>query len=443
VSEDLFADTTPTAAAPAADTAAAPLAERLRPQRLAAVVGQDAALAPEGALGAMVRAGRLRSLVLWGPAGCGKTTIARLLVRETEGQLLFLSAVTAGVADLRKTFEAADKLRRAGEQPVLFIDEIHRFNKAQQDGLLARVEDGTITLVGATTENPSFALTSALLSRLEVVVLEALDQAALGVLVDRAEELLGRTLSLTPAARTALTALADGDGRYLATLIEALLEREPDAPLDERGLLDRLQRRRPRYDRDQDQHFNLISALHKAVRGSDPDAALYWLCRMLEAGEDPRYLARRLVRMASEDVGLADPDALPATLAAAQAYERLGSPEGELALAQATVHLATAPKSNAVYAAYKEARAAAREAGSLPPKPVSVNAPTKLMRELGYAEGYAYDHDAPGGFAGQDHFPVGLERRTFYRPVERGAEAPIARRLADWEAIRRGLEDQT
>ncbi len=409
--------------------------------RSADVVGQDAALAPEGALGAMVRAGRLRSLVLWGPAGCGKTTIARLLVRETGGHLLFLSAVTAGVADLRRTFEAADKLRHAGEQPVLFIDEIHRFNKAQQDGLLARVEDGTITLVGATTENPSFALTSALLSRLEVVVLEALDPAALGVLVDRAADLLGRAMPLTAEARTALTALADGDGRYLATLIEALLEREPEAPLDERGLLARLQRRRPRYDRDQDQHFNLISALHKAVRGSDPDAALYWLCRMLEAGEDPRYLARRLVRMASEDIGLADPDALPATLAAAQAYERLGSPEGELALAQATVHLAAAPKSNAVHTAYEEARAAAREAGSLPPKPVSVNAPTRLMRELGHAAGYAYDHDAPGGFAGQDHFPVGLERRRFYRPVERGGEAPIARRLAEWESLRQGVED--
>ncbi len=441
MSGDLFADTTAAAAAPATGTAPAPLAERLRPQRLADVVGQDAALAPEGALGAMVRAGRLRSLVLWGPAGCGKTTIARLLVRETGGHLLFLSAVTAGVADLRRTFEAADKLRHAGEQPVLFIDEIHRFNKAQQDGLLARVEDGTITLVGATTENPSFALTSALLSRLEVVVLEALDPAALGVLVDRAADLLGRAMPLTAEARTALTALADGDGRYLATLIEALLEREPEAPLDERGLLARLQRRRPRYDRDQDQHFNLISALHKAVRGSDPDAALYWLCRMLEAGEDPRYLARRLVRMASEDIGLADPDALPATLAAAQAYERLGSPEGELALAQATVHLAAAPKSNAVHTAYEEARAAAREAGSLPPKPVSVNAPTRLMRELGHAAGYAYDHDAPGGFAGQDHFPVGLERRRFYRPVERGGEAPIARRLAEWESLRQGVED--
>ena len=441
MSGDLFADTTAAAAAPATGTAPAPLAQRLRPQRLADVVGQDAALAPEGALGAMVRAGRLRSLVLWGPAGCGKTTIARLLVRETGGHLLFLSAVTAGVADLRRTFEAADKLRHAGEQPVLFIDEIHRFNKAQQDGLLARVEDGTITLVGATTENPSFALTSALLSRLEVVVLEALDPAALGVLVDRAADLLGRAMPLTAEARTALTALADGDGRYLATLIEALLEREPEAPLDERGLLARLQRRRPRYDRDQDQHFNLISALHKAVRGSDPDAALYWLCRMLEAGEDPRYLARRLVRMASEDIGLADPDALPATLAAAQAYERLGSPEGELALAQATVHLAAAPKSNAVHTAYEEARAAAREAGSLPPKPVSVNAPTRLMRELGHAAGYAYDHDAPGGFAGQDHFPVGLERRRFYRPVERGGEAPIARRLAEWESLRQGVED--
>ena len=446
MSGDLFADPAPDvtvdrAERTAARTGSTPLAERLRPRQLSDVVGQDAALAPTGALGAMVRAGRLRSLVLWGPPGCGKTTLARLLVRETGGHLLFLSAVTAGVAELRKTFEAADRLRRAEAHPVLFIDEIHRFNKAQQDGLLARVEDGTITLLGATTENPSFALTSALISRLEVVVLEALDAAALDVLVDRAEALVGRRLPLTDDARVALTALADGDGRYLATLIEALLEREPDAPLDEPGLLARLQRRRPRYDRDQDQHFNLISALHKAVRGSDPDAALYWLARMLEAGEDPRYLARRLVRMASEDIGLADPYALPATLAAAEAYERLGSPEGELALAQVTVHLATAPKSNALYTAYKEARAAAREAGSLPPKPMSVNAPTRLMRELGYAGGYAYDHDAPGGCAGQDHFPAGLARRRFYRPVERGAEEPIARRLAEWEALRGDVED--
>jgi len=437
--EDLFADGAPPAAREdRSGTVTPPLAERLRPTRLAEVVGQDQALRSDGALGAMVHAGRLRSLVLWGPPGCGKTTLARLLVREVGGQLLALSAVTAGVADLRRTFEAADKLRRGGAQPVLFIDEIHRFNKAQQDGLLAQVEDGTITLIGATTENPSFALTSALLSRLEVVVLEPLDDAALDALLDRAEALLERALPLTDEARATLTALADGDGRYLATLVEALLEREPEAPLDERGLLERLARRRPRYDRDQDQHFNLISALHKAVRGSDPDAALYWLCRMLEAGEDPRYLARRLVRMASEDIGLADPDALPATLAAAEAYERLGSPEGELALAQATVHLAAAPKSNAVYTAYKAARATAREAGSLPPKPFSVNAPTRLMRELGYAEGYRYDHDAPDGFAAQDHFPLGLARRTFYRPTTRGAEATIAERLAALEARRAG-----
>jgi len=435
MSEDLFADAAEPAP-PQASGASTPLAERLRPQRLADIVGQAAILAPTGALGAMVRAGRLRSLVLWGPPGCGKTTVARLLVRETGGRLLFLSAVTAGVAELRKTFEAADKQRRGGAQPVLFIDEIHRFNKAQQDGLLARVEDGTITLIGATTENPSFALTSALLSRLEAVVLAPLDLPALEVLLERAEALLNRTLPLTAEARAALVALADGDGRYLATLVEALLEREPDRALDERDLLDRLARRRPRYDRDQDQHYNLISALHKAVRGSDVDAALYWLCRMLEAGEDPRYLARRIVRMASEDIGLADPTALPACLAAAEAFERLGSPEGELALAQAVVHVATAPKSNAVYAAYTAARAAAREAGSLPPQPISVNAPTRLMRDLGYGSGYRYDHDAPDGFAGQDHFPLGLARRRFYRPTRRGGEAAIAERVAAWDARR-------
>ncbi len=426
MSGDLFAGEP---APPQAVDDTAPLAERLRPSRLADVLGQDAVLAPGGALGAMVKAGRLRSLVLWGPPGCGKTTLARLLVRETGGHLLFLSAVTAGVAELRKTFAAADRLRAAGQRPLLFIDEIHRFNRAQQDGLLARVEDGTITLIGATTENPSFALTSALLSRLEVVVLQPLDDAALAELLARAEALIGRRLPLDDEARAALRTLADGDGRYLATLVEALLEREPEAPLDTPGLLQRLARRAPRYDRDQDQHFNLVSALHKAVRGSDPDAALYWLCRMLDAGEDPRYLARRLVRMASEDVGLADPAALPATLAAAEAYERLGSPEGELALAQATVHLAAAPKSNAVDVAYKEALAAAREAGSLPPRPWSVNAPTRMMRDLGYAQGYVYDHDAPDAFAGQDHFPVGLDRRRFYRPAGRGAEQAIAQRL--------------
>ncbi len=422
--------------APEADRKApvtgSPLAERLRPRRLDEVVGQDAPLAAEGALGAMVRAGRLRSLVLWGPPGCGKTTLARLLVDATGGRLLFLSAVTAGVADLRKTFETADRLRRARERPVLFIDEIHRFNKAQQDGLLARVEDGTITLVGATTENPSFALTSALLSRLEVVVLAPLSLAALEVLAARAEALLKVTLPLDPGARATLLALADGDGRYLATLIEALLERKPEGTLDEAALLERLAKRRPRYDRDQDQHFNLISALHKAVRGSDPDAALYWLCRMLDAGEDPRYLGRRLVRMASEDIGLADPTALPTTLAACEAFERLGSPEGELALAQATVHLATAEKSNAVYVAYKEAFATAREAGSLAPRPWSLNAPTRLMRDLGYAHGYRYDHDEADGFAAQDHFPEGLERRRFYRPAGRGREAVIAERLEHW-----------
>ncbi|MFW5679705.1 MAG: replication-associated recombination protein A [Pseudomonadota bacterium] len=422
--------------------ASAPLAERLRPRRLEDVVGQDHLFGEAGPLGAMIRAGRLRSLVLWGPPGCGKTTIARLLVEGVGGRLLFLSAVTAGVADLRRTFEEADRWRRAGSSPVLFIDEIHRFNRAQQDGLLARVEDGTLTLIGATTENPSFALTSALLSRLEVVVLQPLDERALDRLVTRAEGLLETPLPLEPAARRLLIDLADGDGRYLATLIEALRERRHEGRLDETELKALLQRRRPRYDRGQDQHFNLISALHKAVRASDPDASLYWLARMLDAGEDARYVARRLVRMASEDVGLADPDALPIALAAAEAFERLGSPEGELALAQATVHLATAPKSNAVYVAWKAAQETARDQGSLAPKPFSTNAPTRLMRDLGYGRDYAYDHDAPEGCAGQDHFPEGLARRAFYRPTDRGAEAAIGERLRRFQALRNARGDR-
>ncbi len=437
MSGDLFADTVATPPLPAA---LAPLAERLRPRALSDVVGQDALFGASGALGAMVDAGRLRSLVLWGPPGCGKTTIARLLVEAVGGRLSFLSAVTAGVADLRRTFDEADRWRRAGAQPVLFIDEIHRFNRAQQDGLLARVEDGTITLIGATTENPSFALTSALLSRLEVVVLAPLDLAALETLAARAEALLGTALPLEGEARALLLQLADGDGRYLATLIEALLERRPTAALDAAGLRALLQRRRPRYDRGQDQHFNLISALHKAVRASDPDAALYWLARMLDAGEDARYVARRLVRMASEDVGLADPQALPVALAAAEAFERLGAPEGELALAQATVHLAAAPKSNAAYVAWKAAQEAARSHGSLPPKPFSSNAPTALMRDLGFAAGYVYDHDAPEGCAGQDHFPEGLAREAFYRPTDRGAEAAIGERLRRFAALRAGSD---
>jgi putative ATPase len=438
--DDLFGATAPvTARGP---TGTAPLAERLRPTRLEDVLGQRAALSAEGPLGAMVRAGRLRSFVLWGPPGCGKTTIARLAAEAVGARLLLLSAVTAGVADLRRTFEEADRWRRAGAQPVLFIDELHRFNRAQQDGLLARVEDGSITLIGATTENPSFALTSALLSRLEVVVLQPLDEAALEALLARAEAMLGWPLPVDADARALLVRLADGDGRYLATLVEALVERAPERPLDEAGLKVLLQRRRPRYDRGQDQHFDLISALHKAVRASDPDAALYWLARMLDAGEDARYVARRLVRMASEDVGLADPTALPATLAAAQAFERLGAPEGELALAQATLHLATAPKSNRAYAAWKAALATARAHGSLAPKAFSVNAPTTLMKDLGRAADYAYDHDAAEGCAGQDHFPDGLARERFYRPTDRGTEAAIGQRLERFDAIRAAVRKE-
>ncbi len=422
-------------AAGLADEAPRPLADRLRPASLADVVGQDHILGPEGPVGRMLAAGRLASLVFWGPPGCGKTTIARLLAGAANLHFTALSAVFSGVADLRKVFAEAESRREAGRGTMLFVDEIHRFNRAQQDGFLPWVENGTVVLIGATTENPSFELNAALLSRAQVMVLRRLDEDGLETLLGRAEANLGGPLPLDDGARTALKALADGDGRYLLNLAE---EVAGGPLLDAAGLARTAQRRAPVYDKDREGHYNLISALHKSLRGSDPDAALYWLARMLDGGEDPRYIARRLVRFASEDVGLADPAALPAALAGWKAYERLGSPEGELALAQTVLHLATAPKSNAAYAAFGEAMRAARETGSLTPPMHSLNAPTRLMKDLGYGDGYAYNHDAPDAFAGRNYFPDGMARQQFYRPDGRGAEAKIAERLTAWARRRQG-----
>ncbi|MBW8269793.1 replication-associated recombination protein A [Caldovatus aquaticus] len=425
------------AAPPAPDDARRPLADRLRPRALEEVVGQDHLLGPEGALTRMLARGSLASLVLWGPPGTGKTTIARLLAERAGLAFVPLSAVFSGVADLKRAFDEARRRRAAGRGTLLFVDEIHRFNRAQQDGFLPVVEDGTVTLVGATTENPSFELNGALLSRCQVLVLRRLDDEALERLLARAEAATGRALPVDEAARAALRAMADGDGRYLLNMAEQLLALPEDQPpLDTAALSALLARRAALYDKDRDEHYNLISALHKSLRGSDPDAALYWLARMLQGGEDPRYIARRLTRFAAEDVGLADPTALPLAIAAWETYERLGSPEGELALAQLVVHLATAPRSNAVYAAFGAAMRAARETGSLMPPKHILNAPTRLMRELGYGRGYAYDHDEEEGFSGQDYFPEGMERQRFYRPSGRGAEAAIAERLRHWEALR-------
>ena len=413
-----------------------PLADRLRPTQLSEVVGQDHLLGPEAPIGRMLAQGRLASMVLWGPPGCGKTTIARLLAEQTDLVFEPLSAVFSGVADLRKVFASAKERRRMGQGTLLFIDEIHRFNRAQQDGFLPYVEDGTVILVGATTENPSFELNAALLSRAQVYVLRRLDEAALEELLRRAERESGAPLPLEPEARTALIAMADGDGRYLLNLAEELYALPEGAPLDTARLAEVVQKRAPVYDKGQESHYNLISALHKSLRGSDTDAALYWLARMLAGGEDPHYIARRLLRFAAEDVGLADPGALEQVLAAWQAYERLGTPEGELALAQAVIYLGTAPKSNAAYRAFGQAKWAAKESGSLMPPQHILNAPTRLMKDLGYGKGYAYDHDAPEAFSGQDYFPEGLPRQSFYQPVDRGFEREIRKRLDYWDKLR-------
>jgi len=430
-----MADLFDTAARPDSETPR-PLADRLRPQSLAQVIGQGKVLSPEGPLGAMLAAHSLSSLILWGPPGVGKTTIARLLAAESDLAFVQISAIFTGVADLRKVFEQARIRRGNGQGTLLFVDEIHRFNKAQQDGFLPWMEDGTVVLVGATTENPSFELNAALMSRAQVVVLERLTLTDLELLAQRAEQDIGRALPLTGAAREALLEMADGDGRAALNLIEQVMAWKLKAPLDRDALATRLMRRAAKYDKSGEEHYNLISALHKSVRGSDPDAALYWLARMLEGGEDPRFLARRITRMAVEDIGLADPQAVEVCLQGWQTYERLGSPEGELALAQAVVYLALAPKSNAVYTAYNAARAAARATGSEPPPKHILNAPTRLMKDIGYGAGYAYDHDAEDGFSGQDYFPETMKRPVYYLPPERGFERELKKRIDYFAKLR-------
>jgi len=414
-----------------------PLADLLRPQRLEDVVGQDHLIKDDGALARMVAQGKISSLILWGPPGCGKTTLARLLAQHTNLQFEAISAVFSGVADLRKVFESAVHRRKLGRGTLLFVDEVHRFNKSQQDSFLPYVEDGTITLVGATTENPSFELNAALLSRCQVLVLNRLDETALETLLQRAEQTLNRPLPLTPEARISLVSMADGDGRYILNLAEQIFQVQKKGTLDIEALTRLVQKRAPLYDKAAEGHYNLISALHKSVRGSDADAALYWFCRMLDGGEDPRYIARRMVRMAVEDIGLADPQAMTICLGAWDTYERLGSPEGELALSHALIYLATAPKSNSAYVAYGAARAAAKSTGSLMPPKHILNAPTKLMKEIGYGAGYQYDPDTEHGFSGQNYFPEEMPRERFYDPVERGFEREIKKRIDYWDKLRK------
>lgn len=414
-----------------------PLADRLRPQKLADVVGQDHLVGADGALTRMLASGSLGSLIFWGPPGTGKTTVARLLAGETDLVFEQVSAIFSGVADLKKVFEAARARRLIGQGTLLFVDEIHRFNKAQQDSFLPVMEDGTVILIGATTENPSFELNAALLSRARVLTFRPLEEGAIAALFAHAEAHEGRALPLNADARDLLVRMADGDGRAALTLAEEVWRAaRPDEIFDEKQLLDVVQRRAPLYDKSADGHYNLISALHKSVRGSDPDAALYWLARMLDAGEDPLYVARRVVRMAIEDIGMADPQALLIANAAVATYEMLGSPEGELAIAQAVIHVATAPKSNAAYLAFKAAMRLAKEGGSLSPPKHILNAPTKLMKAEGYGSGYRYDHEEPDGFSGQDYFPEGLGRRSLYQPVERGFEREIRKRLDYWARLR-------
>ena len=417
---------------------ARPLADRLRPETLSDFVGQDQLIGPDGPIGAMLASRRLASMILWGPSGVGKTTLARLLARQTELAFEPLSAIFSGVKELRAVFERAEGRRIAGKGTLLFVDEIHRFNRAQQDSFLPFVEAGVVTLVGATTENPSFALNTALMSRCQVMVLERLSPESLEILLTRAEADAGQTLPLDEDARSALLRMSDGDGRYLLNLAEQLFQSvRQDVVLTSRQLQTLLRKRAPDYDRSGDQHYNLISALHKSVRASDADAALYWLARMLQAGEDPLFVARRLIRMASEDVGLADPTALMIAGEAARTYERIGSPEGDLALAHAVIHLATAPKSNAAYRAWEEAKAVASETGSLMPQLHSLNAPTLMMKEKGYGGGYLYDHDMDEGFSAQDHFPQGMTRREFYRPAGIGRERAISEQLKRFSELRR------
>ena len=414
----------------------APLADKLRPLQLADIIGQEHLTGPDGAIGRMVAAGKLSSMILWGPPGTGKTSIARLLADAVEMHYKAISAVFSGVADLKKAFAEAEMMARTGKQTLLFVDEIHRFNRAQQDGFLPFVESGVVTLVGATTENPSFELNAALLSRTQVMVLNRLDEAALGTLLDRAEAVEARTLPVTAEARTALIHSADGDGRFLLNQAETLFSITLENPLEPPAMALLLQRRMPVYDKDREGHYNLISALHKSLRGSDPQAALYWMARMLVAGEEPLYVLRRLVRFASEDIGLADPQALVQCLAAKDAYDFLGSPEGELAIVQACLYCATAPKSNAAYKAQKAAWKSAKDTGSLFPPAHILNAPTKLMKDIGYGKGYAYDHDSDQGFSGANYWPDDMQPAEYYRPVERGFEAKIRERIAHWASLR-------